>query len=556
MTASYETKSSAVAWGVQPDGDVGGFRYGEPATFEASSAGAADGTTIVSLGLAAYLSTNDELVGDIVECAKATNTQNEGLRAKIRRVNVALSTLYVDAFPAQVSADDSFRLLLDPSPKAVVDAAQLVSTAQVTDATRDETAATWVGSAEEGGYYLIAEETDNSAADIVRRVTAQTAAGVFTLASQLSGDTVVGDLFQIRKFPSVEGLLKVSSEGIKRMPHVGGIGSPRQAAGPRGGAGQVTLAKRGPGRTRRGLTAEAHEALRCLLTPTTNEDLSADVGCSGTSIEYGSGSPTVGTFLVSDAGDAFMVEEDDGADTITVSPAPRVDPLTGTQLRKTVTYTPRSPGAPGAALAYEQWSGSGLYELFVGVQPVPSFEGTRGQKTKISLDMKPVDFYQTTRDDSASPLERLWYPRLPTVDALASTDNRIVIGGVEVPTVSWSFAPNPQLALSQNAARPNGVDGWRITDWQPTGQLVVRLGSTMRAALTDFLNRRPQNLMIQDGTVPGFPGVLMVWCYRVVYTGADVADSEGLLQVTLPFEVVRDEDALEAGIPLFAVGIA
>lgn len=554
MTESYETKASAVAWGVQPDGDVGGFQFGTPKTFQASANGAADGTTIVSAGLADYIDSNDDLVEELVECIAAENRANRGMRAMIRRVDTGTDTFYVDAFPDQVKADDEFYLLLNPAPKAVVDTGQLVATKQITDATRNETTGTWVGSAEEGGYYVQAEETDNSSADVVRRITAQTDAGVITLVDELEGNTIIGDLFRIRKFPSVEGVLDPSQEDIKRAPHVGGIGKPPSVQGPRAGAGTLTLAKRGPGRTRRGLTSELHEALRCLFDCNPNGDVVCDTGSSGTSIKYASGTPEVGTFLITEAGDVVFVLADDEVDTLTVWPAPQSDPLVGQTLRKLQTYTPAALGLPNAALSIDQWRGSGIYELFVGVQPVPTFSGQRGEKTKIALECRPLDFYQSSREDSADPLERLYFPRLPTVDALACTDNRVVVGSTEVPVINWQFAPAPQLSYSKNQARPNGVDAQIITDWAPTGQLVVRVTSTLKRTLADFEARLPQKFFLQDGSAPGFPGVLAFFGYSIVYTGAGITDDEGKSQQTLPFEVVRDEDALEADLPLFAIG--
>lgn len=553
MSGTYHTKETVFAHCIQPDGTYG-LRNAVPFVVEATSDGAADGITVIATGLGPYASGDDDFVSNVLECRQASSRRNLGKRAMVRAFDSATNTLTVDAFPAQVKDGDEFLMFVTPDAPVVVDTPGSVGTS-FQDATRDEPDDTWNGTSEEGGFYAVVEQAQAAAAGEVVRITdfAQTN-GVFTVSPALSANVAVGDLIRVLKFLEARGDLTRDRPPITRESHIGIHGTLEKERGIRAGAGTLELYRRGPGTGRKGLPAEAHDMLRCTMDYIAGAISTAGSGSSGDQIVYSAGAHVPGQFLVTAQGDLAMVLADDEVDTYTVSPAPRIDPLSGGILGRVATYSPARQ--LNHAVTIYQWIGGvrSVLRIFWGVVPIVTISAAMNAYGNLSFAVQAADWYEASRDEAGDVLSRGFCSRLSSVTPRQTSNMRCNIGGVEFPLTSYNFTPGTVSTPLPNGAAPNWTDGFDLVNSSGAGQLVCTLDEITRRALDDRISMAPQTMLIQDGAIPGDPGILGFWANAVQYNEDALGDNTGTQQHTIDFEVIQADPC--ADFPAWAIAVA
>jgi hypothetical protein len=558
MSALYQSRHGSIAWVRQPS-SKGGLSVGTPASVTATATDT-DGVAVTTEDLGG---TNASFVGDILECVSATSPENVGRRAMIKAFDSSSETFLVDKMPGIITTGDIFRHYTTPDAKVIVTTADTAGEGIITATGRSEAADTWNGTTEEGGYYVEAVNTDNIPNSELIRVTDSTSAGVVTLASNLSGNTAVGDFFRIVKFPDVHGASFIPPErqDIARESVVAGFGAEPSVAGNRSAAGALELVHRGPGRTRKGSKTDLWEMLSCVCDVNDCDDLTAHSGGSTTSVAYDAGTADVGDMFVTAEGDVFMAVADTGS-AITPSPPLRSAPIEDTTITGGVVYTPSD--VLNYALTMYTWRGNTIQEILYGCVPTPTFALEKNAYHKISCSLRAADWYQAGYGPTGAVLERGWYPRLPSVDAIKGRDARAVLYDhsaatpltISLPLTSYSFDPGFEIVDLPNVCAPNDTDGSEIINSRAKGALKVRLNATTRPLLNSFLTKREMTLLIQVGSAPGYPGISGIWCYSVSLSAAPIGDDGGNLSLDLAFEVNRSEAGLALELPQWALMIA
>ena len=554
MTALFRTRHSSLSWAKQPS-YKGGLQTGTPASFEVSSDGAANGTTIKA---ALITSTDDrDFVGDILVCVRATDSKNLGMPTMVKAFSHSTKTFVVDKMPAQVVENDRFVHYTTPDGIIINDTADSAAAQAVYDDDRDEAGDYWNGRAEEGGYYLETVYADNAASTDHPRITDfATTDGVFSLSAALSGDPAIGDFFRPMKHPEILGaaLIPVERADIPHDALVGGYGAPKAAAGNRTAAGSVDMAHRGPGRARPGDQSDAYEPLSCVFDASDVADITADTDGTTTSVPYSAGAPDVGDMFVTEEGDVFMATADSGA-ALTPSPPLRTAVTKATTITGGMVYTPSD--LLNAALTVYAWKGNTVSETLYGVVPIPTFSAEKGAYHKISLQLTAADWYQAHYGPDAAALERGWYPKLPSVAAMKGRDGRFVLydgtTALELPLTGYTFDPGIETTDEVNICAPNDTDGQEIVNVHGKGTVKIRLTSTTRRLCRDFIAKRGLQMLIQMGSAPGYPGMFGLWAYDVSFDSGPIADDGGRLSLDIPFTVNRNETGLNLGLPQFAI---
>lgn len=528
------TALQSFAWAKQPD-SKGGLAWGAsmPRTFATTSAGTT--TTIVSTELAGYTDGNDDLVGWIVECRSATNTQNEGLRRRIKESADGSSTYTIDPLPAATADNDVFAIMMPPHLLAVARSAASSTNKRVGTRDRNETSGRYKGNANMGGYYLIRVAGDNASNTNLRIISTNSSTSQnVRLGTNLSGAVAIGDYFEIWKFPAVGGkLLDLSADPLQRENIIGTFGRQPGVRGLRAGSGGPEANFRGPGASRAGLVSESDEALSCVFSAVAGSATAiGDAGSSTTTvIKLDSALGAVGQMMLTSTGYACMINSISTNDN-TVSPAIPVATVTTDNHYIGRTYTPAT--AVQAALAINQWRSDCVQEYAWGCVPAPTFSGERGQFLKIALPMMVTDWMRIGASGTA--LSRTFTPRLPTIDEMKLGVGRLNIDGTELNCFKFSFDPGLNLVPRVNLNSPNQLDGYELAGDNPTGSVEIFYDSNERKALDDFLNGKVVEMLLQFGDTPGTPGCFALWVRRAHYTGATIDDESGLVKLTLPFE--------------------
>lgn len=531
------TALQSFAWAKQPDTKAGlAWGASMPRTFAATGAGST--TTIVSTELAGYTDGNDDLVGWIVECRSATNTQNIGLRRRIKETADGTSTFTTDPWPAATADDDVFAIMMPPHLLCVARSAATAGERRIGTRDRNETSGRYKGNANVGGYYLIPVARDNASVTNVRLISTNNAtAQNVRFGTNLSGAVAIGDYFELWKFPALGGkLVDVAAEPLPRENILGHFGRQASVRGVRAGSGGHEANFRGPGPARAGLVAEADEALSCVFAVTAGSATAiGDAGSSTTTlIKLDSPAGAVGQMMLTGTGYACMINSIATADN-TVSPALPVAPLTSDNHYIGRTYRPTT--AVQAALAINQWRSDCVQEYAWGCVPAPTFSGERGQFLKIALPMQVTDWMRIGA--SGTELARAYTPRLPTIDEMKLGEGRLNIDGVELNCFKFSFDPGLNLVPKVNLNSPNQHDGFELAGDDPKGQVEIFYDSNERKALDDFLNGKLVEMLLQFGDTPGVPGCFALWVRKARYTGATIDDESGLVKLTLPFDVAH-----------------
>jgi hypothetical protein len=536
MTAQYLKKLSSLSVSDQPE--YHGLQVASPATFEASGAPSATSLPSEVLGAVAAVDGDDDYVGYVVECVQAVNEENVGLRRRVVAADYDAGppeelTLSVDAFPSAIHAEDRFKLYLPPHGIAVETTGG--SASQVDAAGRDEADDYWNGTAQEGGYRLEVIEADNAVATDRPLVSDFTSAtGRFSLGTNLSGVTAIGDLFEPWCDPEwLSFAVELTQDDIPVDVFTGDLYSEGAVKGLRGGSITGELAFRGSGDATH---AEVHRFLRPLFDSDDGADLTATAAGTTTSVAFDAGAAEANALYCTAEGDVFC-SLDDATTPIVPSPSLRTAPGDNTTIARLTTYRPSSD--VNLSLAAKAYAGNGILAYLWGWLPLATFSMERGQPLKVSLSGEVCDWMELFKDSAGDAIERAWALSRPSVAFKKLSDIRVVIGGTSYSARKVTFNPGPQATKEVNLAAPNHVGGWTLTGWDPRGEIEVYVDATNRVALDDFKAGRQRTILVQAGDTPDDPGVFAIWAYSCQYTGTAKGEDSGKITMTLPFKVNR-----------------
>jgi len=526
--ATYTKRLSSTSIMEQPDNHS--LIVATPATFAATDTGST--TTIVSTSLGSYTDSNDDMVGKIVECLFATNTQNEGKRVRILATDDGASTFTTDAFPAATASGDTFALYTPPHAFFVEETGTHSNTDIVDSNNRDEADDYYIGTATEGGPRIEVVRSDSiSTSDHPLVDDWVSSGGTLTVGTAFDANVTQGDLFEAWRHPEFFSLaVDHQMEDVPRDVMTGDLFSEGPIKGLRASSVTGELAFRGPGG---GTYSELYPFLRCLYTVDGGDDLTADSGGSVSSVAYDSGTAEAGSLYLTASGDVFS-NLADVATPIVPYPSLRVAPEEDSTIARMITFRPSS--SVNLSLAMKSYIGDGVMYYDWGYLPMLSFEGAKGLPMKITLSGDALDHLVV---GSSAAHTRPWSPVRSTVAPRALGVSRVVVGSSSYKCRRFKFDPGPVVTKQIDLSSPNHVAGWYLTGWEASGEVEVYLDSTDRTAIDDFVAGKEQQILMQTGVQGSDPGVFAVYCASCQFTGVSVADDTGGVTLTLPFKVNR-----------------
>jgi len=522
-----------------PDG--GAPQWGTPVTFTASGAGSTSTIVSTTLGSLAAIASDDALVGQRVRCVDASDARNINCEARITAFDDATSTLTIDQLPAATASGDAFQLIANTAPYVAEDTGATSATCQ--DAGLYGADDYWIGYAETGGPYVEVVEADNPAKTSLRRITDSVdAGGVLTVTPILSGNTTIGDLYEIWCCPEAmnNALFDCQIEPLPREAFHGTFDTPGDALGMKTAQVSVEYAFRGPGSGRDGEPAELHRFLASPLDDSGDVgDLTVNGAGSTSSIPYDSGSATVGRMYCTAEGDAFMCIS---AGTPAV-PSPDLrsvcsDDSTVVGLR---TYTPSDD--LNYHLAAKQYQGDGIIEYIWGIAPTFTIKAELNKFCVIAAQLQGSDWYRTYKDSSGA-YTRAWKANRPTVNPVKCAGGRIVLGDTELKMKSFEITLGQTYEPNENVHSPNGMIGYQLHRVPPRGKLTGLCSTDNIGLLEDHESHREiTDFLIQVGSKTGFPGVLAFWAYKVQVTNLVIQKDGNKVSLSCDWKV-NDHDSL------------
>ncbi len=530
-----------------------GLAYGSPATFAATASGAADGTTIVSTTLATYTDSNDDLVGlwvRVLRAGAATGREdgNPVMRRIIGYVDSTGTITLNDALGFQSASGDLFEILEPPTGYVAAETAG--ETMSLVDATRTEAADWWVGSAEQGGPYVLAINTASIIEGSQARV-GNSASGLVSCASSLGASTAVGDLFDIWEFPEVVGGGDLTAKRglIDRPAITGRVGTPHALAGLVEGGGQATLLFRGPGAGREGLGAECDTPLGAVLdVEDGSSTITVGAASTTTNVVIGSGTPVAGRLYMTEAGSVAICTAF-AAPNATMSPAMVVAPGSGTTLYQMRRYVAPSDNLINYVLPVERWYGTRVWEQLFDCVPKISFDFERGAPTKINLEIMASQSSGKQRTTTS----RNWRPIRSTVTPKMLGYLRVVLGSTELEVRKATLDLGLEFAPQINMAAPEMTDGFGFRKDRPSGTIEAWLDTDGRAALLSQMACEPLRLLIQAGHGHGDAGTLAFFAEEVEISELPIGDDGGKRTVSIQWREV--EDTTQTSLPRWALGV-
>ncbi len=533
------------AWGVCKQTTAGGFTAPTstyPRTFEATEAGNASGYTIVSSTLGSYASGNADLVGmaiKVLECANGPSTENGA--PLIRRIKAYDNTtdggtLTIEALPFQVSDADKFMLL--EVPTGYFAATGSGSAVNIVDTKRTEANDYFVGSAEQGGQYVVALAADNVATTVNSLVLDFDAATDTLSCATLGANVAVGDLYQPIVWPEApEGPLTFGQPRLERASIVGRQGQLRGVAGLREGSGTKTLMFHGPGAGRIGEPTEWDLFLGAVLTPAAaSADWVLSDGCTTSVIQVKSGTPVVDRPYINEGGDVFIASTT-GA-TVTPYPTMRTAGAVDTNAYGLRKYT--AADAVNYALAHMQWHGKEVQDLLVGSLPTITFTAARGDWLKMALNFTCADGYRVHLDETNTAIARGFNPKVATVTPQMVGGCRGNLDGTEFEMRGFTIDLGLDLQQATNLAAPNATDGLVLHQTKPTFTMDLFLDTDSEAVFHKFIDGDPMRLLLQANEAAGAPGVFSFFGYETECTGYTDGDDAGRATVQLQGRVTID----------------
>jgi len=539
---------SVFAWARQRDALAFSYPATYPRTFVASGNGAANGTTIVSTGLAAYTSADSEICGMFVQVVKAANASGGPLgspiRARVTAYDDSTSTLTIEGLGFQTATGDTFSLLDPPNPWWCEHTGG--SQTKVIDPARDEADDLWIGTAQQAGPYMVPRKA--SAVTAQKLITDfSTATGTATCENLLA-NTAVGDLFEAWQYPEISSGFPVEFKPIARVDRgalTGKFGMVRGSAGNATGSATTEHLDRGPGSTRAGLASELDTAYGAILDVADGVNYTASTGCSTSSVTVTAGTPAQGGGWISSTGDAFVATT--SADPIVPYPTLRSVPngATLTGLRK---YT--ASDAVNYALTLLQWHGKESYDFMVGCVPSIKWSVERDNYLKTTLSWQIPDGVRRTISEDAAAFARALDPKRSTVTPRAIHDVRAVLGTTDLEVTKFEFDLGVDLQPKINLSAPGNTDGVELRNFMPSGSIYCHLDDDERAIMNDALYGKTYQLFVQINDVAGDPGVWALYCREIEITDVAISDDAGGYACQLSFRVTVDPTS---DMPWFAI---
>jgi hypothetical protein len=528
---------------------------GNIVSFSGSALGAlaadtVSGRTIVSAGLALLTLSNANMVGTIIRCvsaANATSAPNVGLERQCIQYTTATGTLITDLWPARTQIGDAYEIVSTGAPTISEDTGG--SAVQLEDVRHDnalEPDGHWTGSAYAGGPYGWCRQVTNSPETLLRLITGYTQAGGL-FATALAGNSVIGDFAKVLCCPEVMGEIKCTEDKIARSS-MGRFEGPFAASGLKKAQGALEFMARGSGPARQGLLGEIGRFLGCGLadvaavTGNAISDLTAGAGGTTVSVTYGAGTAYNGRAYVTASGDAFVCTDTTSppATPIVPSPSLRLPAANGSTIVGLRTWHP-SDVARRLLTIYQWWS-DGIFEEIYGCAPSWELEFAMGQPMKYKMAVQGSDFYRVHCDDNVQDLVRAFRLKRPTIAPLMSGGGRLVYAGVEmeVETASINIGPGYAAKGARNST-PNHNAGYRHATSRPTFKLSAKVAAANKRWIEDAAagNRAEgTSLSIQEGSVPGRPGVHFWWAHDVQIKTLDFTGGDGVITMSAEGEVV------------------
>jgi hypothetical protein len=546
------------AWAVVKQASAVGFTKptaasGYPETFVATSAAPAN--QIISTTLGAYASANSDLVGYLIQVLEAENgPSSENGNPLIRQITAFSDTsslCTIEALPWSTAVGDKFALLASPLGEFVETSGG--SSTNIVSTRRTEGDDYWVGSAEQGGQYVIALAADNVA------LTANALAYDFDAATDtlstasLGANTAVGDLFQTVIWPeSPDGPLTLTNARLERGSIFGQRGQLRGAAGLREPGGQKTLMFHGPGASRAGSACEWDVFLGSVMsTLSAPVNLTMSSGSTTTNlVTSGANEPTAGRLYFAESGSACMCTAFSTPDA-TVTPALRTAPAVAETVYGMRQYN--LADAAQYALGHIQWHGKEMKDVLVGTLPTITFEATRGDWLKMVLSFTGADGYRVHLTDANAAIARGFNPKISTVTPQQIGCCRVNLDSTEFEARQVNIDLGLDIQPKPNLAAPNASDGVTIRDVKPTFTLDLFIGNDSKLAYHKFIQGQPMQLLVQANEAVGEPGVFVFYAYEVEATGYEIGEDAGLKTAQIQGRVTTD--TTQTTIPEACIGI-
>ena len=540
------------SWCLQKNAN--GLSFATPGAFEATGAGAADGTTIVSTSLASYASGNDDFVGMWIEVVAASNSSGVEQGAPIARRIVeythATQTFGVQALGFQTADGDTYRLYDPPNYYLAEDTGGSASI--IADASRTEADDALNGTEAAGGYYVEVIKADNISTSQHSRAINWTNATADLTCEALGANTAIGDLFDLLKHPEVSGLIGGNQPRIDRSPVTGTLGVPQSVAGLREGSGQHTVPFQGPGTAGSGTPTAIDDPLRCVFSADSMTDVVADAAATTTSIpRKAGGTPAAGKIYCTEAGDVFVVSSYSAPDMVP-SPTLRTAPAEDTNLYGGRRYRPLdNAGPPNYAMYLQQWRGKEILEHYWGCIPTVALTMQRGNRREFALNWQAADFIRVFKDDTDAALSRAWRALLPSIVARQLGNCRVNIGGTEIKAHKVDIDMGLDIQPHTNLAAPNQTDGFYVAGCRPTINVSAFIDADTKDEMRDFFAGVPKTVLVQSGQGYSDPGIVALWCYEMEYTGAEPGDESGISSVQLQMREI--ENRTQTALPRFVL---
>lgn len=547
------------AWAVIKQVSAVGFTKptsasGYPETFVATDAGSE--TTIISTTLGAYGSANSDFVGYFVMVLEAENgPSSENGAPLIRQItanNDSTSTLTIEALPFATASGDKFALLASPLGEFVETTGG--SAVNIVSTRRTEGDNYFVGSAEQGGPYVLRIQGDNVAATVnVLALDFDAATDTLSTAT-LGANTAIGDLYQPVIWPeSPDGPLTLTNARLERGSVIGQRGMLRGAAGLREVSGQKTLMFHGPGASRAGSATEWDVFLAApFSTLAAPVNLTLTAGSTTTNlVTDGGNEPTAGRLYFAESGSACMCSAF-STPNATMTPALRTAPATGETVYGMRLY--KGADAAQYALGHIQWHGKEMKDVIVGTLPTISFAVARGDWLKMAMNFTGADGFRVHLTDANAAISRGFNPKVSTVTPQQIGCCRVNLDSTEFEARAVNIDLGLDIQPKVNLAAPNATDGVSIRDIKPTFTLDLFIDGDSELAYHKFVMGQPMQLLVQCNEAVGEPGVFVFYAYEVELTGFDVGEDAGLKTVQVQGRVTVD--TTQSTIPQWCIGIA
>jgi len=541
--------------------------WGTPYQFSASVIGAVTNDTIVAVDLGSYTNSDDDFVGWFVECVYSSQVANIGVRRQIvaHSEAVGVVTLTTETWPARTQVGDTYRMIDTTRCVPYVADDTGGSAAQMVDATRAETAATWVGSAAIGGPYLEVIEADNLASTTLRLITGSTALGVIT--ATLGANTAIGDLAEILCCPEWEqqGFMTCTVEPLPRENTMGTYLTPMQARGKRSAQGQGALLFRGPGVA--GDPGEADRIMTCALSAVGHGTLGTitvnDGAGAGTTVltPFDAGTVTAGVLYGTAEGSVSVPISTEAAPNSVDWQVPlKVRAADNTVIRPLRTYTIPRQGKINHELYLKQYRGDGIVERIFSVVPRISFSGELNSFLRITSDFEGLDWERSYNTG------RVWRGKRPTSAPFKIAGGRVTAydPAAAAFTVyrfkSFSCTVGEKWGIIDEAHAPQGAVGHVLLGYAPTGQFVGYVPDSAPVSDARYLmeayapGTEMSDLLIQVGTRMGSPGVFAIYARKWQVVNCAISDDGGKLSYTIDW-MATDYDTDTTSLPVFAVGM-